>query len=156
MTDSLSSTFTGLVRSVNEKGLKLDGHESWLNYSKYAVGIVAPERGQTVSVTTDKAGFLRSVTVLDGPASIAGASDAVASHQSSVLSFQSSALKTDNSQLTTRREATITRLAVLKAAAEFAAARPSLKSGEVLAIAASWERWVNRSDDPTDDLAEAF
>ena len=45
---------------------------------------------------------------------------------------------------TGQRDTTITRLAVLKAAAEFAASRPQLKSGEVLKIAASWERWVNR------------
>jgi hypothetical protein len=45
---------------------------------------------------------------------------------------------------------------VLKAAAEFGASRPNLKSGDVLAIAASWERWVCRSDGPADDLEEAF
>jgi hypothetical protein len=54
------------------------------------------------------------------------------------------------------KDLTITRLAVLKAAAEFGAARPNLKSGDVLAIAASWERWILRSGDPVDDLAEAF
>ena len=134
---SLSSTFTGRVVSVNPKGLKLEGHDTWANYSKFAVGIVAPERGDTVSVTVDKAGFVRSVTLLDGPLPVAGGSDAAR------------ALPTD-------KDRTITRLAVLKAAAEFGAARPSLKSGEVLAIAESWERWVLRSDDPTDDLAEAF
>jgi len=53
-----------------------------------------------------------------------------------------------------QREATITRLAVLKAAAEFAAARPQLKSGEVLKIAQSWERWVNR--DASDQSDDAF
>jgi hypothetical protein len=52
------------------------------------------------------------------------------------------------------RQAVITRLACLKAAAEFAAARPVLKSGDVLAIAASWERWVCRP--AGDDLTDAF
>jgi hypothetical protein len=42
------------------------------------------------------------------------------------------------------RETAITRLAVLKAAAEFAAGRPEIKSGDVLAIAARWEAWVAR------------
>jgi hypothetical protein len=134
---SLSSTFTGRVASVNPKGLKLDGDASWLNFSKFAVGIVAPERGDTVSVTVDKAGFVRSVTLLDGPLPVAGGSDVTRTAP-------------------TDKDRTITRLAVLKAAAEFAAARPQLKSGDVLAIAESWERWTLRSDDPTDDLAEAF
>lgn len=51
------------------------------------------------------------------------------------------------------RDRTITRLAVLKAAAEFAAARPQLKSGDVLSIAASWERWINR-ETAAEDLAD--
>src|SRR5438045_1059594 len=55
---------------------------------------------------------------------------------------------------TGRRDATITRLAVLRAAAEFVASRPQLKSGEVLKIAGSWERWVTRDDG--DDLIDAF
>lgn len=145
MTDSLSSTFTGQVRSVNEKGIKLEGHTDWLNYSKFAVGIVAPERGQTVTVVTDKAGFVRAVTVLSyglaGPAPIAGASDAPRFAQAPSAPSQ--------------RDTTITRLAVLKAAAEFAAGRHDLKSGEVLKIAESWERWVNRDPDSL-DLDEAF
>jgi hypothetical protein len=132
MADSLSSTFTGRVASVNPKGLRLEGHDDWLNVSKFAVGVVLPERGQDVTVTVDKAGFLRSVVQYSGfPAPVAGASDAVR-------------------PLPSDKDRTITRLAVLKAAAEFGAARPGLKSGEVLKIAESWERWVLRSDDPTD------
>jgi len=134
---SLSSTFTGRVVSVNPKGIKLEGHSEWLNFSKFAVGIVAPERGDTVSVTVDKAGFVRSVTLLEGPLPVAGGSDAAR-------------------PTATTKDLTITRLAVLKAAAEFGASRKDLKSGEVLKIAESWERWVLRSDDPADDLAEAF
>ena len=134
---SLSSTFTGRVAAVNPKGLKLEGHDTWANFSKFAVGIVAPERGDTVSVTVDKAGFVRSVTLLDGPLPVAGGSDAAR-------------------PIPTEKDRTITRLAVLKAAAEFGAARPGLKSGEVLKIAESWERWVLRDGDPADDLVEAF
>ena len=43
------------------------------------------------------------------------------------------------------KDRTITRLAVLKAAAQFGASRPDLKSADVLRIAASWEAWVNRN-----------
>lgn len=138
---SLSSTFGGVVRSVNEKGLKLEGHDSWLNVSRFAVGVVMPERGQSVSVTVDKAGFIRSVTVLDGPAPIRGGSDA--------------RIDAQGRSAPSEKDRTITRLACLKAAAEFAAGR-DLKSGDVLRIAASWEQWVTRSDDPADELVDAF
>ena len=42
------------------------------------------------------------------------------------------------------RDRTISRLAVLKAAAEFGASRPDMKSAEVLAIADRWVAWVER------------
>ena len=128
---------TGRVVAVNDKGLKFEGAGAWLNVSKYAVGVVLPERGADVTVTLDKAGFLRAVEPADGCPlpRIAGASDVT--------------------MPMTSKDRTITRLACLKAAAEFGAARPSLKSGEILKIATSWERWVNRSDD-ADDLSDAF
>lgn len=43
-----------------------------------------------------------------------------------------------------RREQTITRLAVLKAAVEFASARPELKSADVIRLAEAFERWATR------------
>lgn len=137
MTDSLSSTFTGRVAAVNERGLRLDGHDSWLNVSKFAVGVVLPERGATVTVTVDSKGFIRSLeTAEPGPAAIRGGSGAP--------------------EPASARETAITRLAVLKAAAAFAASRDGLKSGDVLKIAESWERWVNRSLDPVDELDAPF
>ncbi len=42
------------------------------------------------------------------------------------------------------KDRTITRLACLKAAAEFGASRPDAKSTDVLKIAEKWEAWVNR------------
>ncbi|HEY7061710.1 MAG TPA: hypothetical protein VII06_09535 [Chloroflexota bacterium] len=44
----------------------------------------------------------------------------------------------------TSREATSTRLACLKAAAEFLAPRAEAKSPDVLAVAAAFEAWVTR------------
>jgi len=129
---------SGVVRSVNDKGLKLEGFDSWFNVSRFAVGVVLPERGETVTVTLDKAGFLRAVAPADGVP---------------LTPAPSGAPERTSSQ---HRDRTITRLAVLKAAAEFGAARPSLKSGEVLAIAASWERWINRDEESTYDLTDAF
>lgn len=139
--DSLSTTYSGRVVSVNERGLKLDGHDSWLNVSRFAVGVVLPERGATVSVACDPQGFIRAVTPLDGPVPTNGQ---YAAPGASTARHEPSA-----------KDRTITRLAVLKAAAEYAASKPESKSTDVLAIAACWERWVNRAGDEP-DLDEAF
>jgi hypothetical protein len=135
---SADQLVTGIVRSVNEKGLKLEGHESWFNVSRFAVGVMLPERGASVTCTLDKAGFLRAVAPSDGvaPSPVRGGSDAPAAPS--------------------QKDRTITRLAILKAAAEFAAARPSLKSGDVLKIAESFERWVLRDDETETDNVDAF
>lgn len=147
---SVDQIVSGIVRSVNEKGLKLEGHDTWLNVSKFAVGVVLPERGQAVACTLDKAGFLRAVDVVGDELRVTSGELRVAGGSGS-----DSQPATRNSPLD--RDRTITRLAVLKAAAEWAAGR-DLKSGHVLAVAASWEKWVNRPDDeqPTYDLTDAF
>ena len=137
MAMSLSTTYTGRVVSVNERGLRLDGHDSWMNVSKFAPDVTLPSRGDTVTVSVDSKGFLRSVELADGTAPalarIAGGSDP------------------------SMKDRTITRLACLKAAAEFGASRPALKSGDVLTIAASWERWVTRETCAADDdITDAF
>ena len=143
---SLSSTFTGRVASVNEKGIRLDGHTDWLNFSKFAEDLVAPDRGQCVTVTVDRQGFIRSVQNAEaGPGAVPGQNG-----RSEPASGQNTAMPTHD------RDRTITRLAVLKAAAEYAASKPESKSTDVLKIAESWERWVNRSDEPGQDLVDAF
>jgi hypothetical protein len=139
MAVSFDSHVSGIVRSVNDKGLKLEGHENWLNLSKWAVDCTLPERGQHVTCTLDKAGFLRAVSTSDGAPvlPVCGASDVPAAPST--------------------KDRTITRLAVLKAAAEYAASKPQSCSADVLAIAASWEKWVTREDAPEDDgLTDAF
>src|SRR3954452_23985205 len=132
--ERFDSVIVGVVEAVNERGIKINGE--WKNRSKFAVGCVLPERGAAVACTLDKAGFLRNVEVVSdaGPAPIAGGSDAPSPSP---------------------KDRTITRLAVLKAAAEFGAARPNLKSGDVLAIAASWERWIMREQETTYDIDAA-
>lgn len=120
-------TLTGTVTSVNPKGLKLDGGADWLNFSKYAKNLVPPMRGATIAVTLDGQGYIRALELVSAP------QDATSSRQAPVG----------------QRDTVITRLAVLKAASEFAASRPQLKSGDVVKIAQRWESWVNR---PADDL----
>jgi hypothetical protein len=141
--DSLSSTFTGRVVSVNDRGLKLDGHTDWLNVSKFAPAFELPARGDTVTVCVDTKGFIRSLEhAPDGSGTTNGSNGAHNAPSAHHAAASSSA-----------KDRTITRLAVLKAAAEFAASRDGLKSGDVLTIAASWERWVNRDDTPADPSA---
>ena len=125
---------SGRVVTVNSAGLKLAGHVHWMNFSKYARDLILPMRGQSVVLNLDRQGFIRAVETQD---------------DSEVTPTSRTA-----PGATTARETTITRLAVLKAAAEFAASRPQVKSGELLKIAASWVRWVNRP--AGDDLADAF
>lgn len=131
-------TISGRVSTVNEKGIRLDGEDGWFNYSKFAVGIVAPEKGQQVSVTLDKGGFVRAIVPTDGAAatpapSVGGTSPAP-----------------------TSKDRTITRLACLKAAAEFSASKQASSSSDVLLIAAAWERWVLREDTAEEDNVDAF
>lgn len=137
MVDSLSTTYTERVVSVNERGLKLAGHDDWCNVSKFAVGVVLPQKGQTVSVTLDNKGFIRAISMPDG------------SPLAPATNGAHSASSVDSRGMTRSdtKDRTITRLAVLKAAAEFGASRQDLKSGDVLRIAESWEAWITREDD---------
>ena len=109
----------GLVAAVNPNGIRLEGRERWLNFSKFAPGLTPPRRGQRVTVQLDKAGFVRAIETAAG-----------GSHQEPPAG--------------PTKDQTITRLACLKAASEFSAGRADIKSGDVLRIAESWEGWITR------------
>ncbi len=49
------------VAAANDKGIRVEGRDGWLNFSKFATGIVAPDRGELVAITLDKSGFVRRV-----------------------------------------------------------------------------------------------
>jgi hypothetical protein len=131
-------TIAGRVSAVNDKGIRLENEDGWLNYSKFAVGLVAPSKGEEVSVTLDKGGFVRAIVPTDGAA--ATPATAVGG----------------KSPAPTGKDRTITRLAVLKAAAEFSASKQASSSSDVLLIAAAWERWVLREDTVEEDNVDAF
>ena len=82
------TTVAGVVEATNERGLKLNGE--WLNVSKFKP-LELPPVGARVSVLVDAKGFLTSVQVLEG---------------------------VEKTPAVVSRNETITRLAVLKAAAE--------------------------------------
>ncbi len=97
----------------------------WWNYSQYHADVLHPERGQTVELALGRGGFIRQVTLVDGNSAHAESS------------FQPAGT----------RERTIARLAVLKSAAAYCAARPDAKASDVLKVATAWEAWVLRDDE---------
>lgn len=110
-------TLEGAIEARNERGLKLDGE--WLNVSKFRpIPIPDVAAGTPVRVEVDGKGFLKSIELLEDELPAAPSS----------------------------RDATITRLTVLKAAAHFAAGRDEVKSADVLRIAESWLCWIAQED----------
>lgn len=107
----------GRVESANERGIKVNGE--WRNVSKFHP-VTLPPRGAVVRLETDNFGYIRSIEVLEPPPATNGT--------------------TGMSRKPTDR--TISRLAVLKAAASFAATRQDIKSSDVLRIAQAWLAWT--------------
>lgn len=106
----------GTVEAANGKGIKVRGQ--WLNVSQYRP-VALPEVGEYVRLKVSAKGFIDSVEVVK------------AAHDDESLPSTA-----------TSRDRTISRLAVLKAAAMFGASRPDLRSADVLKIAESWLAWV--------------
>lgn len=64
MVASATQEIQGIVCGVNAKGVKLQGEESWRNYSKWAtLPDTLPARGDVVVVSVDGAGFIRGLSV---------------------------------------------------------------------------------------------
>src|SRR5215211_6753631 len=116
-----TTTLTGTVEAVNERGIKING--GWLNVSKFHP-VALPMRGALVALEVQGGRWIQRCDVLDGQEAHSAPQRAVAGPGT--------------------RERTITRLAVLKAAAAFAASRPEAKSPDVLTVADVWLRWVER------------
>ena len=106
----------GIAEQVNDKGVKVGG--AWRNYSKFAPGLVPPQRGARVTVRLDGQGFVRGIEAADA-----------------VLPIGDTAPS---------RDTLIVRQCVLKVAAEFCASRPDTKTADLFALAARMEQWVTR------------
>jgi hypothetical protein len=126
---------TGVVDRVNPKGLRLRGEGEWRNYSKYAdlMDIETPSVGAHVGVDLDSSGFVRAVRLLDEQPQ-----------------QETPAQERPEPEFSRRREnehpdrdTTITRLAVLKAAATVVSSQGG-DASDALAIAELFEAWVNR------------
>jgi hypothetical protein len=110
-----TETISGRVEAVNERGVNVGG--AWYNVSRYHA-VALPLRGQPVALTVSGS-WIEALTVQEAPS----ATESPA-------------------QPASARERTITRLAVLKAAATFASSRPDAKSCDVPKVAETWLRWV--------------
>ena len=116
---STTQTLTATVEAVNERGIKVTG--GGLNVSKFHA-VALPRCGALVMLEVQGGRGIQRGDVLDGAVS--------------------AITPTAVSPITPTRERIITRLAVLKAAAAFAASRPGAKSPDVLPVADLWLRWV--------------
>lgn len=117
---SAASQITARVASVNDKGIKPEGSDDWLNYSKWSDPITPPQRGELVAITLDKSGFIRRVEAVERQPEQAPAA------------------------APSTKDQTITRLAVLRSAVQLAQGRTDLSSADVLKVAERFEAWVLR------------
>jgi len=110
----------GLVEATNAKGLKIAGQ--WVNVSQFRP-VELPTTGSHVRLEVDSKGYIKELEVLNSN-----------DRTPAVLS---------------EKDERITRLAVLKAAAEFVGlwgqTREEIKSDHVLLVADKWLEWVNKA-----------
>ena len=124
-------TVTGLVERVNDKGTGVRVGAEWLNVSQYHP-VSLPQAGQRATLTverTDRGAWIQDVEVLDGGQI----------HQLPQPARRGGAGGRSPAELRDIR-----RLAVLKAAAEFGASRPDMRSADVLKVADAWVAWVEQ------------
>jgi hypothetical protein len=155
----------GVVEATNERGIKLGGR--WLNYSQFRQ-VPHPDTGQEVEVEVVRDRFINALTVVGGAPDdlvlelegdeagqpfegldVASAGDApppagIAFPPGGPVSVPAPSVRARyvGSRPSPDRNTEIRRLALLKAAADFAASRPDLTPDDVLAVARQWESWV--------------
>lgn len=129
----------GTVSLIGEKGgfQILERPGTYWRVSDYATPKPSmPSVGQRVRLSLDGRAFVTAITVVD--ATTPGA-DVIPAPPASSPPSSSPATTTGPS-----RETTITRLAVLKCAATYAASRPDMKTADLVKLAECLERWALR------------
>jgi len=121
-----TSDVEGLVEAVNAKGLKIGG--AWINVSQFNP-VELPQTGAHVRLKVDSRGYIKELATMTPAVS-----------------------RSDDERIPTvlsAKDDRITRLAVLKAAAEFVGlwgqTREEVKSDHVLVLADKWLKWVEGS-----------
>lgn len=138
----------GRVEQTNEKGLKVDGR--WFNWSQYSRSTVRPNEGDDVELEIARGKFINDARILgtgdqhtltlddDDPFAAAPAARASGRRSDPAPAAPPPAASaTPNAD----RNTEIRRLALVKAAADYAAAR-ELDPEDVIRLAAQWEEWV--------------
>ena len=118
----VAPTLEGPVEARNPNGIKVRGN--WCNLSKFHP-LDLPDVGTVVRCEMDFKGFLKAIEIIDQPMS--------------------------SPRSTVGRDATITRLSVLKSAAVFlgqmSQTREDVRSDHVLILADRWLAWVEQSSE---------
>lgn len=132
------SQVTGRVESVNTKGVKLEGHDKWYNYSKFnaPAPLLSDARGRVVVLDLNK-DFIQGYRFDGNAPDPAGYAP---SQPVSVINMGP-----------TTKDISIVRQTCIKAVADYGKMYNPI---EVLQIASLFERWVNReSEDTLEELA---
>lgn len=125
-----TTTLTGTVTACNPQGIRLLGHQDWLNFSRFGnLDVPHPALGEKVTVQVDGRGFIKALDILEGSA-----------HGSTDHATAPTAPAEDPD----RRQALIIRQVAVKAAVDFLAPRSEAKSEHILALAEKLETWINR------------
>jgi hypothetical protein len=141
----------GTVEQANEKGLKVGGR--WFNFSQYSRTTVRPQEGDQVELEVARGKFINDLRVTGGSLEPALAGDddlfgdgepapAPRATRPAAAPSAAAGATAAGTAGTSDRNTEIRRLALIKAAADFAARRDGLEPDDVTAIAAQWEAWV--------------
>jgi hypothetical protein len=125
---------SGLVEQINAKGTGIKVAGEWLNVSAYHAIAELPELGQRVDVQverTDRGVWIQSVEILDG---------------GQIHQLPQAPRRGGGGGRSLAEQRDIRRLSVLKAAAAFCAARPEVKSSEVVQLADRWLAWFEQPE----------
>ena len=139
----------GTVEQANEKGLKVGGR--WFNWSQYSKVTVRPAEGDDVELEIARGKFINDARILPGGslAEVSGDEDPfepLAAQQGSGVRGPAATPPPAAAIRAPERNTEIRRLALIKAAAAYAATRETLAPEDVTAIAAQWEVWVTGQD----------
>lgn len=136
MASGSTETTRGTVQSINDKGVRLAGRDSWLNFSRYAKpgDIDIASVGDTVELRIDGSGFVRGMTWM--------AASQRPEPPSRDPDPEPPAFPPAPTSPAPSKDVLIVRQTALKCAAEFAASRPGMKCTDVLTVAQAWAAWV--------------
>lgn len=130
--DAQFKTWQGIVATNNPRGMRLEGFDVWFNYSATSA-VERPQAGDRVRVVVDARRYVREVEIIEQVAPAVRSTPA-----------PRAASRPDRDRL-------IVRQCVIKAAVEYAAARPTMNAGEMFYLAEKMEQWVYRAANGDDD-----